>query len=259
MGEPDVFEGAMRIARVEYPGLDPQPYRERLEEFARDARAAGSKGGSAVARLNDFFFGALGFRGNDDDYYDPRNSYLNDVIDRRTGIPITLSTVYCEVGRRLGLPVHGVGFPGHFLVKCGLPGSEVIVDCFHGRTLTREDCRDLLDSIQSGPERVPLADSMFDAASPREILSRMLNNLRRIHAGRKEYARAVRWIDMDLELNPDNPHGYRERGLLRLQMEQFGRALEDLERYARMAPGAADLPRLQEQVQLLRKLISHLN
>jgi regulator of sirC expression with transglutaminase-like and TPR domain len=260
MEEPDVLEGAIRIARAEYPDVDAAAVRARLEGFARDARAgAPAWDRGDVPRLNHYVFGTLGFRGNDADYYDPRNSYINDVIDRRTGIPITLSVVYCEIGRRLGLPLHGVGFPGHFLVKCVLPGSEVIVDCFHGRTLSKDDCRDLLETVQPGPEKVPLDDSMLAVASPREILSRMLNNLRRIHAGMKDSARALRWAEMELELNPGKPQGYRERGMIHIQMEQFGRALADLERYVRMDPGAPDLPALRDQIQLLRKLISHLN
>jgi regulator of sirC expression with transglutaminase-like and TPR domain len=258
MAEPDIFEGAMRIARVEYPRLDAARYRERLEEFARQGgETVTGRGRRAIGQLNTFFFETLGFHGNADDYYDPRNSYLNEVIDRRTGIPITLSTVYCEIARRLGIPAFGVGFPGHFLVK-GLAGrSEVIVDCFSGRVLTRDDCRELLDSMQAGP--LPLSDEMFAIASPRDILSRMLNNLRRIHADRREFPRAIRWIEMDMELRPGEPHPYRDRGMLYVQTEEFGKAMADLERYARLLPAAPDLPQVREQLKLLGKLLSHLN
>src|SRR5258706_581774 len=148
MDEPDVFEVAMRIARVEYPDLDVPLYRARLAEFGRGAaaqvRAAGRRG---VEQFNAYFFDTLGFHGNADDYYDPRNSYLNDVIDRRTGIPITLSTVYCDVARRAGFRAHGVCFPGHFLGKALLPDAEVAVDCFKPRPLTRDDSQDLLTSF----------------------------------------------------------------------------------------------------------------
>src|SRR5262245_1307342 len=117
MEQTDVFEGALRIAREEYPGLDAELYRARVEAFAETARSrVAARGRRGVGQVNEVFFGDLGFRGNSDDYYDPRNSYLTEVIDRRTGIPITLSTVYCEVARRIGLAAHGVGFPGHFLV-----------------------------------------------------------------------------------------------------------------------------------------------
>lgn len=259
MDEPDVFDGSMRIAREEYPGLDVPLYRDRVERFASEARRrVTAEGRPAVGQLNEFFFDRLGFRGNADDYYDPRNSYLNDVIDRRTGIPITLATVYCEIGRRLGLATFGVGFPGHFLVKVLLPRSPVIVDVFNGKVLTRKGCQSLLETLAPGNE-VRLSDDMLEIASPREILSRMLANLRRVHAMKGDFARAVRWSDLAIELTPGSPNDYRERAMLLIQMERFGRAIDDLERYARLVPDAPDLPQLREQIDLLRKLLSHLN
>jgi regulator of sirC expression with transglutaminase-like and TPR domain len=258
VSEPDVFDVAMRIAKVEYPDLDVQRYRATLDEFAREGRALiNGRGKKIVEQFNAYFFDMLGFHGNADDYYDPRNSYLNDVIERRTGIPITLTAVYCEVGRRLGLDVHGVGFPGHFLAKCLLPGGEVLVDCFNARSVTRDDCQELLNSFSPGSS--PVSDEMLEIAAPRDILSRMLNNLRRIHAGRGEFARAVRWIDMDIALRPESPHNYRERGMLYIQMEEFGKAVSDLEKYVREIPGSPDVPQVREQIQLIRKLLSHLN
>jgi regulator of sirC expression with transglutaminase-like and TPR domain len=258
MSEPDLLDGALHIARVEYPELDVDRCRGQVEEFASAARGRIKSGGRrAVERFNSYFFDELGFHGNAENYYDPRNSYLNDVMERRTGIPITLAAVYCEVGRRAGLRAHGVGFPGHFLAKCLLPDGDVLVDCFNARTVSRGDCQALLDSFSPGGGAV--SDEMLAIASARDILSRMLNNLRRIHAGRGEFARAVRWIDMDLALRPDSPHSFRERGMLFVQMEQFGKALQDLERYAAMAPGSPDLPQVREQIQLIHKLLSHLN
>src|SRR5579862_4226172 len=116
MTEPDLLEGALEIARVEYPKLNLGRCRGQVEEFALEAVGRMKSGGRrAVERYNAYFFDELGFHGNAENYYDPRNSYLNDVIERRTGIPITLATLYCEIGRRAGLRAHGVGFPGHFL------------------------------------------------------------------------------------------------------------------------------------------------
>ncbi len=257
MAEPDVFDGAMRIARVEYPDLDAGRTRAALEEFGRRAaEKVEGRGRRAVLQLNAFFFDALGFRGNAEDYYDPRNSYLNDVVDRRTGIPITLSTVYCEIARRVGLPAFGVGFPGHFLVKCLAGRSEILLDCFSGRVLTRDDCQELLDSMQAG---ATVSEEMLAIASPRDILSRMLNNLRRIHEERGDLVRTIRWIEMDMELRPGDSHNFRERGILHAQTEGFGKALADFEQYARLAPDASDLPKVREQIKLLGKLLSHLN
>ncbi len=259
MDEPDVFEGSMRIAREEYPALDVPRYRDRLERFAAEARRrVTGEGRRAVSQLNEFFFDRLGFRGNSEDYYDPRNSYLNDVIDRRTGIPITLATVYCEIGRRVGLASFGVAFPGHFLVKCLLPRAPVIVDVFNARILTRKGCQALLENLAPGRE-VRVSDGMLEIASPRQILARMLANLRRVHAMKGEISRAVRWIDLSIELGLGAPADYRERGMLQLQLERFGRAIDDLERYARLVPDAPDLPQLREQIDLVRKLLSQLN
>lgn len=258
MDDLDIFDEAMRIAQVEYPDLDVARYRTTLDEFGREGRAiVTSRGRRGVEQFNAYFFDTLGFHGNADDYYDPRNSYLNDVIERRMGIPITLAAVYCEVGRRSGLDAHGVGFPGHFLAKCLVGNGEVLVDCFNARTVTRDDCQELLNSFSSGATAV--SDDMLEIAAPRDILSRMLNNLRRIHAGRGDFAKAVRWIDMDIALRPESPHNYRERGMLYVQMEEFGKAVSDLERYVQAIPGTPDASQVREQIQLIRKLLSHLN
>jgi regulator of sirC expression with transglutaminase-like and TPR domain len=256
--EPDVFEAAMRIAQVEYPQLDIPLYRTRLDQFGREAKdVVKGRGRRGVEQFNLYFFDTLGFHGNTDNYYDPRNSYLNEVIERRTGIPITLSTVYCEVARRIGFRAYGVGFPGHFLAKCVLADDEVIVDCFNARIVDRKDCQELLDSFSPGG--TPLSEEMFEIAAPRDILSRMLNNLRHIHARRGDFARALRWVEMDIGLRPESPQNLRERGMLYVQMEEFGKALADLERYAQLVPSAPDLPQVREQIQLIRKLLSHLN
>jgi regulator of sirC expression with transglutaminase-like and TPR domain len=258
VSELDVFDEAMRIARVEYPDLDVARYRTTLDEFGREGRAIiTSRGRRGVEEFNAYFFDTLGFHGNADDYYDPRNSYLNDVIERRMGIPITLAAVYCEVGRRSGLDAYGVGFPGHFLAKCLIGDSEVLVDCFNTRIVSRDDCQELLNSFSPGSPDV--SDEMLEIAAPRDILSRMLSNLRRIHSGRGEFARAVRWLDLDIALRPESPHNYRERGMLYVQLEEFGKAVADLERYIKEIPGTPDAAQVRQQIQLIRKLLSHLN
>src|SRR5438445_11102873 len=149
----DLAEASLLIAGEEYPGLDPAPYLGRLDELgAHLRRRAGDAGADAlVPELNRLLFEEEGFRGNTVDYYDPRNSFLNDVLDRRTGIPISLSTVYMAVGRRAGVPVQGVGLPGHFVVRVTTAGGEALVDPFHdGAVLTLEDCQERLDRIYGG-------------------------------------------------------------------------------------------------------------
>lgn len=258
MSEPDVLQGAFEIARVEYPNLDIPAYRARLDQFARDARAHVDAGGlRAVDQVNDFVFETLGFQGNDGDYDDPRNSYLNDVIDRRTGLPITLATVYCEIATRLGVPAFGVGFPGHFLVRCPAPPGDVIVDCFQGRTLSRRECQELLES--HFPDKPRLTDDMLAIAAPRAILSRMLGNLRRVHLLRGEFPKVLRWIEMDMVLRPGVPENLRDRGLVYARMEEVGKAIVDLERYAAAAPKSGDAGAIAGQIEILRKLLTRLN
>lgn len=252
--EPDVLEGALRIARVEYPRLDAVACRARLDEFA--ALAGGPlRGLRGVERLNEVFFGTLGFRGDDADYYDPRNSYVNDVLERRRGIPISLALVWMEVARRGGLRVEGVGFPGHFLARALLPRREVLVDCFTGRILGRNECAALL----TNPGAPAFGDALFAAAPPRAMLIRMLNNLRGIHVSRGEFGRVVRWIDLHLELDPGDPDLFRDRGLARFQLEQFGRAVDDFDRYLRLAPDAPDAAQVRVRREVARKLLSQLN
>jgi regulator of sirC expression with transglutaminase-like and TPR domain len=252
--ELDALEGALRIARVEYPGLDADACRARLDEFA--ALAGGTlRGLRGVERLNTVFFGTLGFRGNDAHYHDPRNSYVNDVLERRLGIPLSLALVWMEVARRCGLRVEGVGFPGHFLARALLPRREVLVDCFTGRILGRKDCAALL----RGPDAPAFGDALFAAAPPRAMLIRMLNNLRGIHVSRGEFDRVLRWIDLQLELDPDDPALFRERGLARFQLGRFGRAVDDLDRYLRLAPDAPDAGPVRARREAARKLLSQLN
>lgn len=243
-----VVEGALLIAREEYPDLDLTAYGKKFEELAR---RAGRK--PDLGRLNEYFFEKLGFRGNREDYYDPRNSYLNQVLDRRTGIPIALSAVYVEIARRIGLPAHGVAFPGHYLVRC----EDALVDCFNGITLDSEGCQELLDSMYGGS--VKLSSGMLRPSTGRETLRRMLNNLRGIYMTRQVYRRALRFAEMSLALSPESAEALRDRGLIHIQMEDFGKALADLERYLREAPDAPDAGKVREHVTLTRRLLSHLN
>ena len=255
---PDIFEGALQIAQEEYADLNSERYRDSIESLARVARGlVTDTGRKGIEQLNAAFFDTLGFVGNAEDYYDPRNSYVNDVIDRRTGIPISLATVYCEIGRRLGLEIHGVAFPGHFLVRYESAEGDFIVDCFNGRIMSREDCQALLNELYEG--RLRLTDDMLHDSPPQEILSRMLRNLRNVHAAQGDLARTLRWITMDIDLRPDDLENYRERGLIYARLDQPARALADMERYVASAPEGPDRDTVAQQVSLLRRLLSQLN
>jgi len=167
------------------------------------------------------------------------------------------SYVEGEMARRLGISALGIGFPGRYLVKCVAGGRDMLVDCFDGRPIDREGCQLLLDQMYGG--KVRLSDEMLRASPPRETLARMLNNLRTIFTQKKQYDRALRFVNLTITLQPDLVDLYRDRGVLRLQQEDFGGALEDLELYLRRTPGAQDAPIIREHVQLARKLLVRLN
>lgn len=255
----DLAEAALLIAQEEYPDLCIDTYLGRLDELAAQAREWVHPTMSAevqIERLNHFLFVESGFVGNNDRYYDVRNSYLNEVIDRRTGIPITLSVVYCEVARRLGLPVHGISFPGHFLVKYA-GDTEIIVDAFFGAVIDQAECARRLAGIYGPATR--FEKRYLRPASPREILVRMLSNLKQIYVETNDAMRALACVERILLLTPDQPTELRDRGILYQRLECFAAALRDLERYLSLTPedGAADaireiLPELQRQAAQLQ-------
>jgi regulator of sirC expression with transglutaminase-like and TPR domain len=232
----DLATAALLIAAEAYPGLDVDSYLARLDNLAQEARSrldGARTDEERAAALTQFLAVEKGFSGNEEDYYDRRNSFLNEVLDRRTGIPITLALVNTEVGRRLGLQIRGVGFPGHFLAKVeGDP--EVIIDPFFGTILNEAQCHERLQEVMG-------KDATFDrrylrAATRREILVRMLNNLKHIHLDAKELEQALSCCERLLLVTPDNVFELRDRGLLYLQLECYGAAAADLERFLQLAP-----------------------
>jgi regulator of sirC expression with transglutaminase-like and TPR domain len=245
----DLAAAALEIATIAYPDLDPAPSLRRLDDLARDAgRRIGPEMSAADAahELTRFLFEDCGFRGNQDDYYDPRNSFLNDVLDRRLGIPISLSVVMIEIGRRLGLRIEGVGFPGHFLVRIHTDHQPILLDPFHAGTPV--DDTDLLARLRAlsqssrggGPDFAHVPDEFLEAASPRGILGRMLRNLLRIWLEKNEQALALAAVDLLLVLTPHAADDIRTRGFLYEELECPAAAAEDLRRYLDLAPDAPD-------------------
>lgn len=238
----DVAEAALLIAAEYTPELDVAAYMARLDWLAERLRPRFESATAPLGRveaLNEGLFEELGFRGNHDDYEDPRNSFLNEVLDRRTGIPITLSIVYVEVARRLGMAASGIGFPGHFLVKVeGVPAldgnDEVVVDAFFGRSLSLTECQNRLQQVM-GPNTKLGPDSLRSATSG-EILTRVLSNLKNNHLKRGEPLEALSCIDRILMLRPDAPLEYRDRGLINEQLGFSDPARADLQRFLELAP-----------------------
>jgi regulator of sirC expression with transglutaminase-like and TPR domain len=254
-------EAALAIAQEEYPALRPQDYLTRLDDLAaRVLRRvpAPLRAASALRALREVLHDEEGLRGNDDDYHDPRNSFLNEVLDRRLGIPITLSVVYLEVARRAGLRLEGVGFPGHFLAKYASPaGAEVFLDAHNGgEMLSAEECVARYRARSGGKDLDP---RYLAAVSTRQILARMLHNLRRIHAERRDDVRTFWVLDRILLLVPGQLEALRDRGLAAARLGGAAAAVRDLETYLASAPEAGDAAELRAVLAALRGRASMLN
>jgi regulator of sirC expression with transglutaminase-like and TPR domain len=256
----DLSHAALLIAAEEYPELDVEGYRARIDAMgqALGDRLAPATPLERVDILGRYLFEEEGFRGNTADYYDPRNSFLNEVLDRRTGIPITLSTVYIEVARRAGLAVEGVGLPGHFIVRVAAGEGDFLVDPFHGGALlSHDDCQKRLDRVYGGRVRMELA--MLAACSRRQILARMLRNLKAIYAKAEDQTRALAMVDLLLRVQPESLEDLRDRGLLHASLDCYASAVRDLEAYVERAPGAPEAQSILEQIADLRRLAARLN
>jgi regulator of sirC expression with transglutaminase-like and TPR domain len=211
-----------------------------------------------IGVLSRFLFFTEGFRGNAEQYYDPCNSFLNAVLDRKLGIPITLSMVYIEVARRLSLPITGVGFPGHFLVKYVLSDGEIIIDPFYrGAILTQADCRRRLKEMTDGS--LTLQPEHLRSVTKRQILARILTNLKQIYLRARNFPKALRIIDLLILVNPNEAAEVRDRGLLLSQAGRLGAAQRDMERYLAMAPNAEDGDTIREHLAGIRRRMAAMN
>lgn len=262
--EINLAEAALLIASEEYPDLDIAAYLARLDEMAatlkRRLRADISPADTIVA-LNRFLFDEHGFTGNAADYYDPRHSFLNDVLDRKRGIPLTLALVYMEISRRIGLPVKGVSFPAHFLVKCRLREGTVVLDPYaKGISLSLDDLRQRIKSLRNGAELPQSAIAeMLATASNKDILVRMLRNLKGIYSHHKQWLKALAATDRIITVMPDLADEYRDRGMIYLSLECFRAALFDLQAYIKMLPEAADADTIRQKVVELQAVAARLN
>lgn len=253
--------GALLIAKEEYPDLNVDHYVDRLSELARDAEPIVNAGNDTVEKvqlLSHFLFEQKGFEGNRDAFSDPRNSFLNDVIERRLGIPITLSVIYLEVGRRLGLNLYGVSFPTHFLVKAVDERGELLIDPFSsGIILTLEQVKARLAEIYRQP--VELHPAMLKSAGARQILVRMLRNLKGIYTGASDWARSLSALDRILMLDPRAVEELAERGQVYERLECFKAALDDFQSFLSLAPEHPAAEVAREAVLRLVRQVSLIN
>lgn len=262
-----VAEAALWIATTEYPHLDRASYIARLDALAAplpERIGAETDPLRIIAAINHRLFEEEGFHGNSEDYYDPRNSYLNDVMDRRVGIPIMLSTVYLEVAARLNFPLAGVGMPGHYLVRHRY--FDVFIDPYEkGEVLTIEQCQDRMHKALG--QELPFERELLEPAPKLRTVMRMLNNLRNVYAGTRQFARALRIVELALALNPETGGEWevvmstdlRQRAGLLMEMRRYSQALATLERYLELDPKADDAADIRKTAVNLRRTLAQMN
>jgi len=246
---------ASALAQPVYPDLDYEHYSNRLDDYAEKARrlAAGADEPEArVSAINRLLFEDLGFSGNAVDYYDPRNSFLNEVLERRTGIPISLSVVYMEIARRLDLPIYGVGLPGHFVVKYEKGRRRFFIDPFHdGRMLNRQGCRRLVRQIHG--HEVELNELHFAAVDKRHIILRMAANLRDVYLSTRQYRTGIIFQEVILRLGDGNAEDLRVRAWILSELNRRSEAIEDLEKYLELRPESPDSEETREMLLQLKR------
>ena len=267
--EIDLARACLLISQDAYPGLDVEGYLGEIERHAARLRGRLRETPDAekrVVALNQFLFDELGFSGNADHYYDPRNSYLNEVLDRRTGIPLTLSVLYLEVGRRIGLALEGVSFPGHFLVRLPLRGSMLVLDPFEGgepqsEVDLRARLRRVIPEGATGPlpvDELPL-EQFLEPAGKRQILARLLRNLKGIYREADKPERLLAVLNRMLMVSPEAHAELRERGLVYQRLECYRAALKDLSDYSEREPEAPDIDEVRARLVELGALCARLN
>ena len=260
----DLAEACLLIAQDAYPEVDVAHYLARIDAIGATVRsrvAGDAFAEQKVVALNRHLFKELGFCGNTDDYYDPRNSYLNQVLERRTGIPITLSILYLEIGRRLGLRLQGVSFPGHFLVKLRVSGGQLVLDPFCGGEAQSEaELRARLARVlpQRDADSLPLSQ-FLQAATPRQMLARLLRNLKGIYLQSEEAQNTLEVAQRMVMVAPHAAEEVRDRGLAYYRLDCFRAALADLQDYLERRPDAPDADEIRVKAAALRLVCARLN
>ena len=255
-----LLEAAVSVAQDEYPDLDVEQVLGDVDQLLARIKRRLPSDASALQRLralNQFFFRDLNFGGNVNDYYDPDNSYLNAVLKTRRGIPISLAVLWLELAGGVGLNARGIAFPGHFMVKVNLPKGQVVIDPFTGQSLSREELAERLEPFR---QRSGLVDDFevpiglyLQSVPSRDIISRMLRNLKEIHKTQQDWPRLIAVQDRLIVLHPDSWPEYRDRGLALAEQSEAGRAVPDLETYLAHAEDALDLDAIADRLARLRR------
>jgi regulator of sirC expression with transglutaminase-like and TPR domain len=265
----DLARACLRIAEDAYPGLDVEGYAGEIDRLGKRLRARIAPQAAPeerVVALNEFLYDDLCFSGNTENYYDPRNSYLNEVLDRRTGIPISLSILYMEIARRIGLELQGVSFPGHFLVRLRLRGGTLVLDPFSGGAPQSEDeLRERLKRVipRGATGGVPVADlpleQFLEPASNRQILARVLRNLKGVYRETDKPERLLEVLNRMIIVAPDSAGELRDRGMVYQRLECWRPALKDLTDYLEREPDALDVDEVRAKMMELSARCARLN
>lgn len=257
----ELDRAALELAAIEYPDLDPGAFIAILDSYAVELAGRLPEicpGEQFVSAANEYLFGELEFAGNAQNYYDPCNSCLNEVLTSRTGIPITLSLVYMEIARRLAKPVFGIGLPGHFLVQYDDGRYSTFIDPFHGGALlSSEECYDL--ARRSSGEQYVNDPALLAHVSKQQIIRRMINNLRTVYFFRRAHAKALKVLDLLLAANPDSADEYKQRSVVLLEMKNYAGARNSLQRYLALAPDSPDREEMQKQLRAIKRYIVGMN
>jgi regulator of sirC expression with transglutaminase-like and TPR domain len=253
---PRLDRAVLELAGIQFPGLDATPSLDRLNELASqlgDRLRNFNDGRDFVEKAQLFLFGELGFRGNEDDFFDPLNSCLNQVLERRTGIPISLAVMYMEIARRLHMPVFGIGLPRHFVLEYNDGNYATFIDPFHGgRAITARDCFKLAGA--------PVADpALLERVNPKQIVMRMLQNLDHAYTQRRDVRRIVATLDLLILGAPETGPWYKRRGLYSLEMGRYRAAHQDLETYLRLEPEASDWTEIVRHIDSARVWMGRVN
>jgi regulator of sirC expression with transglutaminase-like and TPR domain len=238
----DLAKASLDYAQAEYSNLDVQEYLDTLDIMAAEINSRLPQSRyplKVINTINNYLFEDLKFQGNTQDYYDPNNSFLNKVIERKKGIPITLSVLYLEIAKRIDFPMIGVGMPGHFLIRPEFEDVGIFVDPFNqGEILFEQDCAERLQQLYQQP--IELEPRFLAAVTSRQILARMLTNLKYIYLNRRQFNKVLATINGILMLFPHHPNELRDRGLLYYELDQWNQACLDLESYLTILPNAED-------------------
>jgi len=268
----DLAQAALLIASIEYPDLDMVASMAQLDALARRVRTVLALPSpdiqsqlpddvdplAVIEAMNEVLFAEEGFHGNQEDYANPNNSFLNKVLEDRTGIPITLSLVYIEVGKRVGIQIDGIGLPYHFVVGCRLPEGMIYIDSFaRGLLLSERECRERIRQMTQN--KIKVHPHWFVPVSHKQFLARMLSNLKRIYLDQEQYERTLVICDFLVMLMPRTAIERRDRGVVHLQLKHYVRALHDLMAYTELAPHASDRYEILHQIKAIRQIIAMMN